>query len=56
LSLGFDGVAELWFEDREAFEAAKRSPAWAAAIADNERFIDVDRLSSAVVEQFVVKE
>jgi uncharacterized protein (TIGR02118 family) len=56
LSPGFDGVAELWFEDREAFEAATRSPAWAAAVEDNQRFIDVESLASAVVEQVVVKE
>lgn len=56
LSPRFDGVAELWFEDREAFETARRSPAWIAAVADNERFIDVDSLLSAVVEQILVKE
>ena len=56
LSPGFDGVAELWFEDREAYEAATRTPAWAAAVEDNQRFIDVGRMASAVVEQIVVKE
>jgi uncharacterized protein (TIGR02118 family) len=56
LSPGFDGVAELWFEDREAYEAAIRTPEWTAAVEDNARFIDVERLASAVVEQIVVKE
>lgn len=51
LSPGFDGVAELWFENRNAFEAAKRTTAWLAAVEDNARFIDVESLASAVVEQ-----
>ncbi len=55
LAPGFDGVAELWFEDRDAYEQATSSPAWRAAVEDNGRFIDVERLSSAVVEQVVVK-
>src|SRR4051794_8482187 len=55
LSPGFDGVAELWFEDRDAFEAAKRTPAWLNAVEDNQRFIDVGSLTSAVVEQLVIK-
>src|SRR3954453_15916533 len=54
LSPGFDGVAELWFEDREAFEAATKTPAWLAAVEDNQRFIDVESLSRAVVEQRVI--
>ena len=56
LSPGFDGVAELWFEDREAYEVATSSPEWVAAVEDNAKFIDIDRLSSAVVEQVVLKE
>jgi uncharacterized protein (TIGR02118 family) len=55
-SRGFDGVAELWFEDREAYEAAIRTPEWVAAVEDNKRFLDVESIASAVVEQVVVKE
>lgn len=31
----WDGVAELWFDDLAAFEAAKASPQWLAAEADH---------------------
>jgi uncharacterized protein (TIGR02118 family) len=35
LSPGFDGVAELWFEDREAYEAATRTAADKASSRGN---------------------
>lgn len=35
----FDGVAEAWFEDIAAFDAAVASPGWQAAIADVGNFM-----------------
>jgi uncharacterized protein (TIGR02118 family) len=35
----FDGVAEAWFDDMAAFDAAVASPAWQAAIADAPNFM-----------------
>jgi uncharacterized protein (TIGR02118 family) len=35
----FDGVAEAWFEDMAAFDAAVASPGWQAAIADVGNFM-----------------
>jgi uncharacterized protein (TIGR02118 family) len=35
----FDGIAEAWFDDVEAYEAAVASPAWQAARADAANFI-----------------
>ena len=32
----WDGVAELWFDDQAAFEAALASPQWLAAEADHD--------------------
>jgi uncharacterized protein (TIGR02118 family) len=37
---GYDGIAELWFDDAAALEAARRSPQWAASTADEEHFVD----------------
>jgi uncharacterized protein (TIGR02118 family) len=43
----YDGVAELWWRDRAAFEAALATPeaqrAGAALLADEKRFIDLAR-------------
>jgi uncharacterized protein (TIGR02118 family) len=35
----YDGVAEAWFDDMEAFDAAVASPSWQAAIADVANFM-----------------
>ena len=39
----FDGMAELWFDDLAALEAARRSPEWRASSADEAHFIDGTR-------------
>lgn len=43
----YDGITELWWEDREAFERAMTSPeaieAGAALVKDEARFIDFSR-------------
>ena len=48
-----DGIAELWFDDRAALEAAAKTPEMKALHADGARFIG--RIRSYVVEEkFVV--
>jgi uncharacterized protein (TIGR02118 family) len=47
-----DGVAELWFDDQAALEAAGRSPEMKALQADGALFIG--RIKSYVVEEKVV--
>jgi uncharacterized protein (TIGR02118 family) len=39
----FDGVAELWFDDLAAVEAARRSPEWRASTEDESNFVDPAR-------------
>jgi uncharacterized protein (TIGR02118 family) len=39
----FDGMAELWFDDLEALEAARASKEWQASTADEMNFIDPTR-------------
>jgi uncharacterized protein (TIGR02118 family) len=47
----FDGMAELWFEDLAALEAARRSPEWQASSADEANFIDGTRTAIFVTEE-----
>jgi uncharacterized protein (TIGR02118 family) len=52
---GFDGAAELWFDDLDALRAAMRSPEVAAAVEDEKNFIDHSRVASFItVEKPVV--
>ena len=44
-----DGVAELWFDDQAALEAAARTPEMKALHADGAKFIG--RIRSYVVEE-----
>ncbi len=39
----FDGVAELWFDDLAAVQAARRSPEWQASTEDEANFVDPAR-------------
>ncbi len=54
----YDGVAELWWRDRAAFEAALRMPAaqqaGAELLADEKRFIDLARSPLWLGEEHVV--
>jgi uncharacterized protein (TIGR02118 family) len=46
----WDAIAELWFDDRAAMEAAWNSPAGAAASEDLARFADLERTTWSVAE------
>jgi uncharacterized protein (TIGR02118 family) len=56
----YDGVAELWWDDRDALEAATREPAGQAAalelLEDERRFIDLARSPLFVAEELPVVE
>lgn len=47
----FDGMAELWFDDMAALEAAKRSPEWQASSADEVNFVDATRTALFITEE-----
>lgn len=49
-----DGIAELWFDDQAAFEAAVKSPEMRALHADGARFIG--RVKSYIVEEKTIVE
>lgn len=50
----WDCVVELYFDDREAMEAAWATPEGQAATADLDRFADLSRTAWSVVEERVV--
>jgi uncharacterized protein (TIGR02118 family) len=51
-ALEIDGIAELWFDDQAALEAASRTPEMKALHADGALFIG--RIKSYLVEEKVV--
>jgi uncharacterized protein (TIGR02118 family) len=48
---GFDGMAELWFDDPAALEAARHSPEWRASTLDEANFIDATRTAIFLTEE-----
>ena len=52
--LGFDGVAELWFENEEAFRTAMASPEWQATMADAANFAALQESPAALVNEIAV--
>jgi uncharacterized protein (TIGR02118 family) len=44
-------MAELWFDDLEALERARRSPEWSASTADEANFIDARRTALFLTEE-----
>jgi len=47
----FDGMAELWFDDLAALQAARRSAEWRASTNDEARFIDETRTALFLTEE-----
>jgi uncharacterized protein (TIGR02118 family) len=47
----YDGMAELWFEDLAALNAARASPEWAWATEDEANFIEPGTTTYFIVEE-----
>ena len=47
----YDGMAELWFDDLAALQAAQHSPQWQASSADEDNFIDKTRTALFLTEE-----
>jgi uncharacterized protein (TIGR02118 family) len=47
----YDGMAELWFDDIEALQAARQSTEWEASSKDEENFIDHTKVAYFVSEE-----
>jgi uncharacterized protein (TIGR02118 family) len=56
LALGFDGVAEFWFEDRTALVRTVASPEWRVALDAASASLDAGAAWWAVMEERVVKD
>lgn len=52
----FDGIAELWFDDKAALGSIASTEEFAVAKADEPNFIDTARLIELVVDEHVVKD
>ena len=52
----YDGIAELWFDDKNALAAIASTEEFAAAKRDEPNFIDTDRLVELVVDDHVIKD
>jgi uncharacterized protein (TIGR02118 family) len=50
-SSDFDGLAELWFDDMAALEAARRSSEWQTSSADEMNFIDRTRTALFLTQE-----
>lgn len=53
---GWDAIVELYFESRDAMEAAWASPQGAASDADLPLFADLNRTTWSVVEELTLME
>lgn len=51
---GFDGAAELWWDDMNALRAAMDTPEVQAALEDEKNFIDHSRVASFITTEHVV--
>ena len=51
---GFDGVAELWFDNWEALLAARQSREWQESSEDEANFIDPSKVASFVSEEHII--
>jgi uncharacterized protein (TIGR02118 family) len=50
----YDGAAEVWFDDMDAVRRAVASPEYAAARADEARFIDLERAALIFTEEVAI--
>ncbi|MGB5759193.1 MAG: EthD domain-containing protein [Acidimicrobiales bacterium] len=54
--VAYDGIAEVWFDDKAALAAIASTPEFASAKRDEPNFIDVDQLVELVVDEHVIKD
>jgi uncharacterized protein (TIGR02118 family) len=53
---GYDGIAELWYEDSAAMHQAAATPAARAALKDDDHFLDMSTFVSLLTEEVVIRE
>ena len=50
----YDGMVELWFDDREALMAARQSSEWQTSSEDEANFIDHNKVAYFVSEEHLI--
>ncbi|MGO9272617.1 MAG: EthD domain-containing protein [Terriglobia bacterium] len=50
----YDGMVELWFDDRDALLAARQSSEWKASSEDEANFIDHKKVAYFVSEEHMI--
>ena len=53
---GFDGIAEVWFEDIESMRNAVDTPELAAIRSDEENFIDLNTMGTVLTTEYLIKD
>lgn len=51
---GYDGMAELWFDNVQDLLEARQSPEWKASSADETNFIDHSKVAYFVSEEHII--
>jgi len=52
----YDGIAELWFDDMDAFETARGSSQFADGVADLGNFIDLETRGMILTHEHIIKD
>lgn len=47
----WDGIAELYFADRDAYDKVMGSPAWEEVMEDSLKFADLDLTGAGIVQE-----
>jgi len=50
----YDGMAELWFDDIDALQAARKSPEWKASTKDETNFIDPTKVAYFLSKEHII--
>ena len=53
---GFDGIAEVWFEDIESMRSVVDTPELAAIRSDEENFIDLNTMGTVLTTEYLIKD
>ena len=56
LRSGFDGIAEVWFEDIESMRKVVDTPELAAIRSDEENFIDLNTMGTVLTTEYLIKD
>jgi uncharacterized protein (TIGR02118 family) len=50
----YDGIAELWFDNVDALQQARKSPEWKASTEDENNFVDHSSVAYFISEEHII--